>query len=142
LQYIKSVLKENLGASVVVTRNKNKAVRSEDLPSVHIVDQGERVLEQPSGPIVKKRMNIMLTSTFRGSTEEKAPMELAEFQRDVVKALYGQDLSQTVGTTYKGSLYEIQSSEIYVPDEGSPNVVSQHIEFEVLYLQDRRLLFS
>jgi len=142
LQHIKSTLKDRLGVAVVVTRNMNRTVSPRDLPSVHILDQGERVVSQDPGFITKKKMAIMIQSSFRGSTEEKAPSEFAEFQRQVLGALHGDNLSRVVGTTYKGQILEIQSSAMTFADEGCPNVVTQSIHFEVLYLQDRRRLLD
>lgn len=142
LQYIRTVLKERLGAPVVVTRNLRKAATIKELPAVFVVDNGDDVLEADAGPIAKRRMRIDIESVFQGSTEEKAPEEFAQFQLEIRRALYGEECKRIVGTTYTGSIYETGMSGIELPKTMGPRAAAQRISFDVLYLEDVRRLFD
>jgi hypothetical protein len=142
LQYIRTVLKERLGPSVVVTRNIRKAATIKELPSVFIIDNGDDVLEADSGPVAKRRMRIDIESVFRGATEEKVPEEIAQFQLQIRRALYGDDCNRLVGTTYTGSIYETGMSGVELPQNMGPRTAAQRISFDVFYLEDIRRLFG
>jgi hypothetical protein len=142
LQYIRAVLKEHLGASVVVTRNIRKAATIKELPAVFIIDNGDEVLEMDGGPIAKRRMRIDIESVFQGSCEEKTPEEFAQFQIEIRKALYGPECGRTVGTTFTGSIYETGISGIELPQTMGPRAAAQKTGFDVLYLEDIRRLFD
>ncbi|MEW6138894.1 MAG: hypothetical protein AB1733_11735 [Thermodesulfobacteriota bacterium] len=142
LQYIRTILKERLGASVTVTRNIRRAASVKELPVVFIIDNGDEVLEPDSGPISKRVMRIDIESVFQGSTEEKTPEELADFQLRIRRALFGEECRRIVGTTYTGSIYETRISEIELPHRLGPKTAVQRIGFEVAYLEDIRRLFE
>ncbi|MBM3300025.1 MAG: hypothetical protein FJY85_08725 [Deltaproteobacteria bacterium] len=142
LEYLRSTLKERLGVSVVVTRNVHKEASVKNMPIVYVIHGADKVYERTSGPIVKRQMDVRIESVFRGSTESKALQELAEFQYSLRKALHGPNLNRVVGTTYKGIMYETETSDVYLPAGTSPNIVAQTIYFEVLYLENQRRLLS
>lgn len=142
LQYIRAILRERLGPSVLVTRNTRKAATIKELPSVFIVDNGDDVLQADSGPVAKRRMRIDIESVYQGSTEERAPEEIAQFQLQIRRALYGEDCSRVVGTTYTGSIYETETSGLEVPQTMGPRTAAQRISFDVVYLEDIRRLFD
>ena len=45
LEYLRSTLKESLGASVTVTRNLRKAASVTNVPAVFLVDGGDEVID-------------------------------------------------------------------------------------------------
>ena len=142
LEYLRSTLKESLGASVTVTRNLRKAASVTNVPAVFLVDGGDEVMERASGPISKKRMHLGISTFFQGSTEENAAAELAEFEKEILKALYGEQITRNVGTTYVGSLYQTKLSELSFPEDTSPRVVNRKMSFEILFVEDIRRLFT
>lgn len=125
----------------LVTRNFRKAGTLNEFPSVFVVDLGDSVDEFSSRNAVnnKKRMRVGIVSIIQGSTEESAPQEMSAFQGQVQKQIY--QYNQTIGTTYKGSIHETNTSALVFPPIGN-KVVAQAIEFEIMFVEDIRRLFT
>jgi NADPH:quinone reductase-like Zn-dependent oxidoreductase len=141
LQSLKETLR-HIPAVAVVTRNRRKASTLREMVALCIMDMGDEVAEDTTGPIVKRRMRVGVDMVFQGTTEEKAPQEIAALQDDIRRAVYGPTLSRTIGTTYKGHIFESGISALDFPRDASAKLVSQEIQFEVLYVQDLRRLYS
>lgn len=132
---------QDIDAVKLVTRNFRKTASLAEFPSIFIVDLGDTVDESSSRNSVnnKRRFKIGIVSIIQGSSEESAPQEIASFQSQVKKKIYQNNM--TVGTTYRGSIHETDTSVLTFPPIGN-NTVAQAIEFEILYAEDIRRLFT
>ncbi len=139
LQTIKACLREMSGPPVV-TRSLRKAASSAEMPSVTLIDLGDTVDEQSIGPFVTRTAHIGLSITYHGSSEERAPEELASFEDQIRQMMLGDELRQAIGTSVRACLYETKASELSYPRETSGRIVRREIYFDVMYGADLRPL--
>ncbi len=137
LQKIKARLRQVPGIAIV-TRSLRKASSINEMPSVTLIDLGDKVDEQSIGPLVTRTTHIGLSIVFQGSSEEKAPEEIAAFEDDIRRAMLGDELRQAIGSTVRACFYETSVSEISYPRETSGRIVQQEICFDVVYAADFR----
>jgi len=139
LQTIKAHLREVAGIAVV-TRSLRKAASINEMPSVTLIDLGDKVDGQSIGPFVTRTTHIGLSILYHGSSEEKAPEELASFQDDVRQVMFSDELRQAIGSSVKACFYETGVSELSYPRDTSGKIVGQKISFDVIYVADIRSL--
>ncbi|MDQ7785750.1 MAG: hypothetical protein RDU20_22910 [Desulfomonilaceae bacterium] len=135
LHTIKAHLREIPGMAVV-TRSLRKAASVNEMPSVALIDLGDKTVGEPFGPLVTKLARIKLSVVYHGTSEEKAPEEIGSFSDDIRGVMLGDELRHAIGTTVRACLYETSVSEIFYPRETSGKIVRQEIDFEVMYVAD------
>lgn len=127
-----------------VSRNAWKDVtgKAGECPAVFLMDLGDEPLDESAmtgNPSIKKLMHVGILSIVKGTTEAAAPEELLEFQKLMKQAIYAN--GRKVGTTYKGTMFEVRTSPVYFHKSGN-KIVFQRIDYQILYTEDINRLFE
>lgn len=124
---------------VLATRNWRKHATIDRFPAVFVIERPDEVVEDRGRPtpLYRRDWRISLITVLSGSTEEKAPSELAEFQKLVKEAIYKDQKRKIVNA----ALSEVHTSQVVFPKIGN-NAVAQEIVLKVNYIEDVSRLFS
>ena len=109
------------------------------MPSVTIIDLGDMVDEVPTGPAIARTTKVALAILHQGSSEEKAPDELAAFADEVRSVMAGTGLRQALDPAINARIFEQSVSEMQYPKKTSAGIVGRQILFHILYVTDARL---
>ncbi|MFH1114794.1 MAG: hypothetical protein V1792_12840 [Pseudomonadota bacterium] len=137
LQAIKAGLRD-LPGPPVISRSLRKAASVGEMPSVTLIDLGDDVDDRSIGPVVTRTAHVGLSVTYHGTSEEKAPEELASFEDEIRRTMLGEELRQAIGTDLSACLYETKVSGLSYPRETSGRIVRREIYFDVMYAHDVR----
>lgn len=123
----------------LVTRNWRKHATLDKFPAVFVLERPDEVEEDRGRPtpLYRREWKISLVTVYSGTTEEKAPSELAEFQKIVKKAIYKDQKRKIVNA----ALSEGHTSQVVFPKIGN-NAVAQEMVFKINYIEDVSRLFS